>query len=122
VRGEAAPEPHNFPQSRTRNGQSANVDLAAHKTRTRIGRVREQSAVAFSPQPLSVRDRSRARDLSVSTSSPSPRTVREQAADNLARSNFCAEIPRLMREPKNLNLLRGKACPEINKDCDTVCA
>jgi len=43
-----------------------------------VGRVREQPAVAFSPQPLSVRDRGRVRDLSVSTSSPNPRTVRDR--------------------------------------------
>ena len=38
MRAENAPELRNSPQSRTRNGQSANMDLAAHKTRTRIGR------------------------------------------------------------------------------------
>ena len=70
MRADATLEPHNFPQSRTRSGQSANVDLAAHKTRTGLGRVREQSAVAFSPQLFSVRGRGCVRDLSVSMSSP----------------------------------------------------
>jgi len=87
VRGEAAPEPRNSPQSRTSRSLSANVDLAAHKTRTRIGGGREQSAVTVSPQPPPRNGQS------ALLFNPCPGTVHKQAMDNQARSNFCAEIP-----------------------------
>ena len=71
-RAGTAQQPRQLPRSRSMTWSVHSRGPAAHKARTGIGRFRRQPAVAFSPQPSSVRDRGRARDLSVPASSPCP--------------------------------------------------
>jgi hypothetical protein len=92
----------NLPQSRTRKPSVHDRGLAAHKARMRIGHFREQSAVAFSPQPQprqwTVREQAvataldnprtdRLHGFSVTTIRPRPRIVRaSRLADECPRS------------------------------------
>jgi len=91
-RAKSASKPRPFPQARTIHPSVQVRGLAAHKSRTRNVRVREQSGVPFSPQqsPWQVRVRRQAkavdvnkpltgqqRDLSGAAFRPGPRTVRD---------------------------------------------
>lgn len=87
-----APVPRYFPQSRTKIRSVHDRGLVTHKAWTRIGCVREQSAVAFSPRQ-----------------SPRQGTVHEQAA-----ATNTANPPAGRRHGLSMTTIRP--CPSIVRD------